>query len=117
MLNSFGAILSYAIELEARLRDYYQTSGNAERVRDAEKRKSNLERMRRENVTEIKLEPIDGLDEADYVMNLGDASPAGQSAIEGIAVRFYSDVAPKINVREVQRTLERCAKQYQGYSE
>lgn len=117
MLNSFGAILTYAIELEGRLRDYYQAAGNAERVRDAEKRKTNLERVRRENVTEIKLEPIDGLHEADYALTLSDTSASGQSAVEATAARFYADVAPKINVREVQRALERCAKQYQGYSE
>lgn len=112
-LNTFGAILTYAIELETRLRDYYQGIGNSTRAAEADKRRSNLERVRRENVTEIKLEPIEGLDEANYVLNLGDASTAGQKTIESIAARFYTDVAPKINVREAQRALERCGRQHE----
>ncbi|NWF69404.1 MAG: hypothetical protein HXY40_09985 [Chloroflexi bacterium] len=111
-LNTFGAILTYAIEMESRLRDYYQAAGSEERARETDKRRSNLERVRRENVTEIKLEPIEGLDEADYALNLDDASAAGQQAAESTAARFYTDTAPKINVREVQRALERCAKQH-----
>ncbi|MCC6804696.1 MAG: hypothetical protein IT319_17570 [Anaerolineae bacterium] len=111
-LNTFGAILTYAIELETRLRDYYQAAGIGGRAADADKRRSNLERVRRENVTEIKLEPIEGLDEADYALNLDDTSAAGQAAAEATAARFFSDVAPKINVREAQRALERCARQH-----
>ena len=113
-LNSFGSILAYAIELETRLRDYYTGAGDASRAADADKRRSNLERVRRENVTEIKLEPIDGLDEPDYALNLSDKSEAGQKAVERTAAQFYDDVAPKINVREAQRALERCAKQHRA---
>src|SRR5262245_22955982 len=111
-LNTFGAILTYAIELEAALRDYYTSAGDSARAADADKRRSNLERVRRENVTEIKLEPIEGLHEADYVLNLSDTSAAGQKANEQAAARFYADVAPKINVREAQRALERCGRQH-----
>jgi hypothetical protein len=111
-LNAFGAIMTYAIELETRLRDYYKAVGNEDRAKDADKRRSNLERVRRENVTEIKLEPIEGLHEDNYEMNLSDTSAAGQKAVEEIAARFYVDTAPKINVREAQRALERCAKQH-----
>ncbi|MGQ9910178.1 MAG: hypothetical protein ACUVS2_15235 [Candidatus Flexifilum sp.] len=113
-LNTFGAILSYAIDLETRLADYYKQAGDAARAADAEKRRANFERVRRENVTEIKLEAIEGLNEADYALNLADTSPAGMAAVEATAARFYSDVAPKINVREAQRALERAAKQHQA---
>jgi|SRR5690606_18907745 len=112
-LNTFGAILTYAIELETQLRDYYQAAGNATRAAEADKRRANLERVRRENVTEIKLEPIEGLNEADYVLNLDDTSAEGQQVVERIAARFYADVAPKINVREAQRALERCGRQHE----
>lgn len=112
-LNTFGAILTYAIELETQLHDYYQAAGNATRAAEADKRRANLERVRRENVTEIKLEPIEGLDEADYALNLDDTSADGQQAIERTAARFYADVAPKINVREAQRALERCGRQHE----
>lgn len=112
LLNSFGSILSYAIDLESRIRDYYQAAGSASRAADADKRRLNLERVRRENVTEIKLEPIEGLNQADYALKLDDTSPGGQRAVEAAAARFYADVAPKINVREAQRALERCARQH-----
>ena len=111
-LNTFGAILAFAIDLEARLRDYYQAAGNAGRAAEADKRRQNFERVRRENITEIKLEPIEGLHEADYALNLTDNSEMGQTAVEEIAAQFYTDVAPKINVREAQRALERAAKQH-----
>ncbi len=111
-LNAFGAIMTYAIELETRLNAYYQKAGNADRAAEADKRRSKLERARRTYVLEITLEPIDGLDEADYAMNLDDASPAGQKAVEQIATQFYTDVSPHINVRDAQRLLEKCAKEH-----
>ncbi|MCA9910146.1 MAG: hypothetical protein KC519_15920 [Anaerolineae bacterium] len=111
-LNTFGAIMTFAIEMEMKLRDYYQSAGDAARAADADKRRANLERVRRENVTEIKLEPIEGLDEGDYSLTLDDHSDAARAAIEATAAMFYQDVAPKINVREAQRALERCARQH-----
>lgn len=110
-LNTFGAILTFAIELEGQIADYYRAIGSPRAI-DADKRRSNLERVRRENVTEIKLEPIEGLDEANYGLNLGDTSESGQKAVEATAARFYADTAPKLNVREAQRALERAGKQH-----
>jgi hypothetical protein len=109
-LNTFGAILTYAIQLETRLRDYYQKGGKTARAQEADKRRETLERIRREYVVEITLEPIDGLDESNYVLGLDDPSDAGQQLAEGTAARFYADVSPKINVRQAQRALERCGK-------
>jgi hypothetical protein len=111
-LNTFGAILTFAIELENRLESYYCAAGDADRARDAEKRRAKLERVRRESVLEITLEPIDDLYETDYALNLDDPSPAGQKAAEQVAARFYTDVAPKINVREAQRALEKVGKEH-----
>jgi hypothetical protein len=111
-LNTFGAVMTYAIEMETRLRDYYQSIGQSDRAKDAESRRARLERVRRENVVEITLEAIEGLDEADFVMNLADTSEAGQQAAEETAARFYSSAAPKINVREARSALERCGKQH-----
>ena len=111
-LNTFGAILSYAIEQEARLADYYKKAGNAEQASAADKRRGKLERARSLYVLEITLEPIEGLDEANYTLNLNDTSAAGQKAVAATAARFYSEVAPRINVRDAQRTLEKCGKEY-----
>lgn len=62
---------------------------------------------------EITLEPIEGLNEADYTLDFDDSSETGQNALETIAAQFYSEVAPKINVRQAQRALERCGKEHQ----
>lgn len=113
-LNTFGAIMTYAINLEGNLADYYEAAGDTESAKEANKRKSKLERVRRENVLEITLEAIDGLDEADYDFNFDDTSDTGQQAIEATAARFYEDVAPKINVRQAQRVLNRFAGQHAG---
>lgn len=113
-LNTFGAILTFAINLEASLRDYYATAGDDDMAREADKRRANLERVRREHVVEITLEAIDGLDEADYVFDFDDTSAAGQSHVAETAARFYEEVAPKINVREAQRVLKRYAKFHAG---
>lgn len=111
-LNTFGAILTHAINLETRLRDYYEGLGNSDYSKAADKRRKKLERVRRENVVEITLEPIEGLDEADYALNLEDTSKEGQVAVELVASKFYQDVAPKINVRQAQRALEKCGKEH-----
>lgn len=111
-LNSFGAILSHAIEMETKIRDYYRSAGDETRASEADKRRQNLERVRRENVTEIKLEPIEGLHSDDYALNFADTSAEGRKALEAMAAKFYTDVAPHFNVREAQRAMERYARQH-----
>ncbi len=113
-LNTFGAILSHAINMEARMSAFYSGIGDLAKAKAAEKRRKKLERVRRENVVEITLEPIEGLDADDYALDLSNDSAAGQAAAERVAARFYQDVAPKINVRAAQRALERCGKEHVG---
>lgn len=113
-LNTFGAVFTFAIELEAQLSAYYSGIGEAALAQAAEKRRKKLERVRRENVVEITLEPISGLDAADYALDLSDGAAAGQSAAAGTAAQFYRDAAPKINVRAAQRALERCGREHGG---
>ena len=111
-LNTFGAILTYAIEQEARLAEYYKNAGNTDQVSAADKRRGKLERARSLYVLEITLEPIEGLDEANYALNLADTSASGQKTVASVAARFYAEVAPRINVRDAQRILEKCGKEY-----
>ncbi len=105
-LNSFGSVLSFAIALEAQLRNIHEEAGNADAATAAEKNRQKLERVRRENVVEITLEPIEGLDAANYVIGAG--GTPDQS--EAVAAKFYADVAPKINVKAAQRALEQVGK-------
>ena len=111
-LNTFGAILSHAVELESQLSAWYSEMGEADKARAADKRRAKLERVRRENVVEITLEPIEGLSADDYALNLMDGSADAQAAAAQVAARFYADVAPKINVRAAQRVLERCGREH-----
>ncbi len=115
-LNTFGAILTYAIELESQLSAFFKQAGSAEHASAADKRRAKLERARSLYVLEITLEAIDGLNEADYVLKLDDTSAAGQKAAVQTAARFYNDITPRINVRDVQRILEKCAKEYSALS-
>lgn len=113
-LNTFGAVFTFAIELETRLSAYYSDIGDADLAKAAGKRRKKLERVRRENVVEITLEPITGLDADDYALKLEDSSAAGQATAAATAAQFYRDAAPKINVRAAQRALERCGKEHAG---
>ena len=116
-LNTFGAIMTHAVNLEAELAAYYRQAGNTSRVQAADKLRQKMERIRREAVLEITLEPIEGLDAADYAFNFDDSSAAGQQVVEATAARFYADVAPKINVRQAQRALERAGSEHAALAE
>ena len=113
-LNTFGAVFTFAIELETQLSAYYSGIGEAAQAKAADKRRKKLERVRRENVVEITLEPITGLDADNYALDLGDSSADGQAGVARIAAQFYRDAAPKINVRAAQRALERCGREHAG---
>ncbi|MHA2298887.1 MAG: hypothetical protein ACXAEU_16810 [Candidatus Hodarchaeales archaeon] len=120
-LTQFGSILTFAANLEGQLAKYYEeaskdTNIHAEeftgRAKACIKRKRRLERSRRENVTEITLEPIEGLDATNYKLDLANSFPQVIDANEELIIRFYSDVTPKINVLESRRVLQRCQKEH-----
>ncbi len=120
-LTQFGSILTFAANLEGQLAKYYEEASKdagihteefSRRAKACIKRKRRLERSRRENVTEITLEPIEGLDASNYNLDLATSSPLVIDANEKCIIRFYSDVTPKINVLESRRVLKRCQKEH-----
>lgn len=120
-LNQFGAVMTFAVELEEALAAFYTAAAaalpdHAEELRkrsgEARKRSQKLQRSRRNDITEITLEPIEGLAAADYALDTSSYSPASIDALERNAARFYADAAPKINVREARRLLERCQQEH-----
>lgn len=120
-LNQFGSILTFAITLEGQLAKFYEEIARSSgihsdelsrRANECKKRIRKLERSRRENVTEITLEPIEGLNAADYQLDLTIDSPQAINATEETVIRFYTDVTPKINVLESRRVLKRCHKEH-----
>ncbi|HRL12590.1 MAG TPA: hypothetical protein PKX07_11970 [Aggregatilineales bacterium] len=108
-LTTFGAVMTFAIQLEESLQALYDGIGRVDDARKAARRKDKLERVRRENIVEITLEQIEGLNDADYALN-------GLNAAEAAAVvaRFYADAAPKINVLQARRALERCRQELEA---
>jgi rubrerythrin len=122
-LATFGAIISYALELEHAAFEFYskmieqnQREPFEELVSKTKKMKTRLERLRREGVSEMILEPIHDLEESDYLMP---SRPPKDT--EGLFVyaleleetrhRFYMEAMKKIPIRDVARQFERIAKE------
>jgi hypothetical protein len=120
-LTQFGSVISFAIKLESSLSEFYekasegggvQTDELTRRAKACVTRKRKLEQSRRLNVTEIVLEPIEGLSEADYQLDWTMITPQAIDLIEETVIRFYMDAAPKINILESRRIFERCQKEH-----
>lgn len=124
-LNTFGAILTFAIELEETLQKFYKSASalggdSAELMekyaRKSGERKQRLIGIRQENVTEMVLEPISGLNIEDYKLNAatptdGSAALKEATRLEQRAERFYTNAGPKINVSEPRRAFAKFAQE------
>jgi len=118
-LGTFGAIVSYAIELEEQAAVFYEgvTGGSfaetfAELAKGSRKRLDRLQRARQELIAEMILEPITGLNALDYGVTLDsgtdEAGLRSQArALEETSARFYRDAAAKMPIKEVVRLFER----------
>lgn len=123
-LGTFGAIMSFAMELESKAKAFYEADEELpvelrEDLKNSSgKRHGRLERARREGVVELALEAISGLDGDDYAfddeVNAGVAGGlAGAIAVEATCARFYRDAGAKMPMREVVRLFARCAQNNQ----
>ena len=131
-LGTFGAVMKFAMELESKSLSFYE--GAVEKAAGDElrsllslikekcdKRIATLERVRRENVTEMILEPIKGLESESYELDLDvpaeqDDGLLGEVAIasEETKYRFYEKAAIKIEfLIEASTTFERLADENQ----
>jgi rubrerythrin len=126
-LGTAGAILAFAIELEAGSAEFYQ--GVASLAEDQARsellsslaeakteRKKLLERSRREYLNEILLEPIDGLESSRYLGHTGVASEMDPGAarqvleeLEENSRRFYLEAAELIALPQIARVLRKLA--------
>ena len=118
-LGTFGAVISFALELEEQALVYYESLNNTlspQLLKGSQKRLNRLRRIRQELVTEMILEPITDVDSDDYVVSI----PAGTDEAEKLmgAVRleenmgrYYSKSAPLIPMKEVERAFVRLAKE------
>lgn len=122
-LGTFGAIMSFALELEERTSTFYETTAQGgleetflQLAQNAHKRWKRLERARREGVSEMILESITGLNGEDYQMDLDfeddQVGLVGQAqALADVSIRFYQHAADKIPIQEIARLFQRLAQE------
>jgi rubrerythrin len=129
-LQNFGSILNFAEELESQDRQFYEAAaGNpacstnkllfTELAAEAGKNVKTVQRIRRENVTEMILEPITDFTRAPFCEACEGASVLGGADVlalakrlEDRAERYYAEAAEKIKaLPEVARALRGLGKQ------
>jgi rubrerythrin len=129
-LGTFGAVLKFAMELETMGVAYYETAITTAQnqelkslietlIAQGQKRTQTLMRVRRENTTEMILEPITGLDSQNY--RLQTECPPGCSndqliqlacTLEEQIRQFYLDAGEKLGfLSEVADIFERLAEE------
>ena len=133
-LINFGSILNFAEQLETQDGDFY-TAAAANRfcagfrelfdqfAKDAAKNVKNIQRTRRENVTEMILEQIrdftrDAFIESSQGADTMDAAQVLETALrlEERAQRYYREAAQKLKaLSEVARTLEMVGKKHRAH--
>jgi rubrerythrin len=135
-LENFGSILNFAEELENQDQLFYETvaanPGCAEHremfeqfALDAKKNVKTAQRTRRENVTEMILEPISGFTRAPFCEECAEAG--SMSVEEALATanrlvkraeRYYTEAAVKIKKQpEVARALKTICKKHTAHRE
>ena len=128
-LNNFGGILNFAIDLEAKDEAFYASAvSNSECseykaafgqiISDCQKNQKTVQRVRRENVTEMILEGISDFSSEAYEIEHGAPDNMKRAEIlelagklEKRAEQYYLDAAEKIKaLSEVARALKMLAK-------
>lgn len=129
-LATVGAVLAFAIKLEGRGAELYDeaaslaTDSNSRQAflslaQAKRKRRKLLERSRREFVNEMLLEPIEGLDGSDYLIETDlraemDSDAALRWAVgwEELSRRLYVDAAKKIShLPQLARVFKKLGKE------
>jgi rubrerythrin len=128
-LQNFGSILNFAEELERQDQQFYEAAaGNpacgahqglfAQLAAEAAKNVKTVQRIRRENVTEMILEPVHDFTRAPFceacegaaVKNAADVLETAKR-LEARAERYYTEAAAKIKaLTEVSRALKTLGK-------
>ena len=127
-LGTFGAIMKFALEIENEVTEFYESAKEVAKDQElvdllnrlvirGQKREKTIERIRRENVTEMILEPITGLDSDSFKPNT--SIPEGSDdttlrilagEIEKILHAFYDQASTKLDfLSEVAYSFELLA--------
>lgn len=134
-LQNFGSILNFAEELESQDQRFYEAAaGNpacaahrelfVQLTAEAAKSVKTVQRIRRENVTEMILEPIRDFARASFCEACEGAGVQGAAEVlatarrlENRAERYYAEAAEKIKaLTEVSRALKTLGKTRTGRS-
>jgi hypothetical protein len=124
-LENFGSILNFAEEIESQDQAFYEVAVNnpacaafrqlfSELAAEAGKNVKAIQRTRRENATEMILEPIRGFVRAPFCEACEGAGVLGAAEVletarrlEARAQRYYTEAAEKISaLPEVSRSLK-----------
>ncbi len=126
-LNTFGALLKFALALEDAAVRFYEEGAEASQTEPlrgtlaalaqaGKRNRQRLERVRREHVNEMLLESVEGLKAGDY--QVGAPVPSGACdgelrssavSLEAVAERFYREAADRLSIPEVVRSFLRLA--------
>nr|WP_321398677.1 hypothetical protein [uncultured Desulfobacter sp.] len=130
-LVNFGSILTFAEEIESRQLDFYNTTMALPHCEDlkpwlqglcksAQKRLAEVRRVRRENVTEMILETIQGFSRDPFALDVPDTSTLPVQDIAPLVIQmgsraaaFYEAAAEKLRGQaEVSRALKGLKKKH-----
>ena len=128
-LSTFGAIMKLAMDCERQITAILEKLGRTSRpegfndlseriLGDSKKSLNLLERVRRESINEVILEPTTGLEDSDYrledrlceELSAPEFGRYLEDALERTC-RFYTDAASKISNPEAARVFKRLAQQ------
>jgi rubrerythrin len=126
-LSTFGAIMGFAAEMAREAGETYRSLSEKARApvlravlnelaSEAAKNHSLMEKARRENVTEMILEPVAGLNQEDYEVDLQGLSQIDDVDLLKIALlleergnRFFRDASTKVPLPEVARIFRKVS--------
>ncbi len=133
-LINFGSILNFAEEIEYQDRQYYKSAAanpsSADHkslfeqfADDLAKNIKTIQRTRRENVTEMILEGIQGLTREPFLLSCeaadlvtADELLNAARQLETRAIRYYSEAGEKLKaLPEVARALKQLAKKHRAH--
>lgn len=128
-LKGFGVILTFAETIETENKDFYLKGTSQlpegevkaflhELIKEKEKQIKQVQRIRRENVAEMILEPVEGFTRDRFLVNLSDVNVADPNAVVETArkieernLNYYREAANKMKSHpEVASALQQLEK-------
>lgn len=112
-LTSFGTVILFAQALESRAADLAQGIEEAKAARLHTKRGKRLELLRKERLNEVVLQPLSGLDRAEYLPPEDAVGAEGLALLEDSVARFYRDALTHAAdvLGGLERTFDRFARE------